>query len=106
MSDFQLGQRVAYSTHVRRRHARPGEFLGPQRIWSTNPGPGILQDNLWDGGEGVIVGKRTLSDGNVTYYGDAPGEYVPSKTFTAWLIAYDLQRKPVHVLPEHITALD
>lgn len=104
MSEYKLGQRVRYGEHIRRRHSRPGEFLGPNRIWSNHAGPG-MESQPWEGGEGIIVGKRTLSHGDTTYYGDY-SEYVPRKTFTAYLVAYDLQRKPVHVLPEHITPLE
>lgn len=102
MSDFQLGQLVTYSEHIRRRDSRPGEFLGPNRIWSNNGGPGL--ENTYAGGEGVIVGKRTLTEGNVSYVGEY-AEYIPRRSFTAYLIAFDLRRKPVHVLPEHIEVI-
>jgi len=100
MRDIELGQRVRYSEHIRRRHSRPGEFLGPNRIWSNHGGPG-LDDQPWEGGEGVIVGKRTLTEGNTYWHGEST-EYTPTRSFTAYLIAFDLRRKPVHVLPEHI----
>lgn len=98
---FRLGERVAYTEHLRRRAAQPGEFDGPDKIWSNNHGP-----HRWPGGEGVIVGKRTLSNGNTHYGYDEGTTYLQTEHFTAYLIAYDLHRKPVHVLPEHITALD
>lgn len=104
MNEYQLGQRVRYSTHIQRRHSRPGEFLGPNRIWSTHAGPG-MEDKPFKGGEGIVIGKRTLTHGNTTYWGDY-SEYTPAKTFTAWLVAFDLRRKPVHVLPEHISIID
>lgn len=107
MSGFQLGQRVRFSTHLRRRSAGPGEFLGPDKIWSANAGPFSgpdWEEHRWPGGEGVIVGKRTISNGDVNYRYDEGSDYVAAEYFTAYLIAYDLYRKPVHVLPEHITA--
>lgn len=61
--------------------------------------------------DGIIVGVRTLGDGefrSVGYGGpfDEPEEaFVCDHHFTAYLIAYDLRRKPVYVLPEH-TNLD
>lgn len=104
--EFTLGQRVAYSEHIRRRASRPGESGGPDKIWSNNPGPG-LDDQHWPGGKGIIVGKRTLSNGNTRWMGEDAGYIYDSlEHFTAYLIAYDLQRKPVHVLPEHITAMN
>ena len=107
MSDFQLGQRVAYTEHLRRRSAQPGEFGGPDKIWSPNAGPFSgpgWEEHRWPGGEGMIVGRRTLSNGNLRWLGEEGGNsYISTESFTAYLIAYDLHRKPVHVLPEHIT---
>lgn len=105
MSGFALGQRVKYAEHIRRRNSRPGEFLGPDRIWSSHAGPG-MEKHKWPGGEGIIVGRRTLSNGVNHYNGyDEPIVYEPTERFTAWLVAFDLHRKPVHVLPEHITPI-
>lgn len=105
MSGFELGQRVAYSTHLQRRHARPGEFLGPEKLWSTHPGPG-LEKEQWPGGEGIIIGKRQLANGNVVYrYDEGGGDFEATERFTAYLVAFDLRRSPVYVMPEHITAL-
>ncbi|WP_461169295.1 hypothetical protein [Arthrobacter sp. Z1-15] len=106
MSDFQLGQRVTYSEHLRRREAGTGEFgLRPDRLWSSNAGHFSgegWEEHRWPGGEGVIVGKRTLSNGTANWLGDGGTEYVPTWHFTAYLIAHNLHRKPVYVLPEHI----
>ena len=103
MSGFELGQRVAYTEHLKRRSAGPGEFMGSDRFWSN--GPNLPGDHRWPGGEGVIVGKRTLTNGNIRWLGEDEGNgYAPVESVTAYLIAYDLHRKPVHVLPEHITA--
>lgn len=102
MSDFTLGQRVKYAEHIKRRNSRPGEFLGPNRIWSNEPWPG----HVLPGGEGIIVGKRTLSNGDAHWGYDESSTYTSKESFSAYLIAFDLHRKPVHVLPEHITAVD
>lgn len=54
---------------------------------------------------GIIVGKRTLSDGVVSY-SRYSGEsfYVPVRYFSAWMISFDLRRKPVLVLsPQRIS---
>lgn len=109
--EFELGQRVAYSEHIRRRDTGPGEFDfdKPNRIWSTNGGPFSgtgWEEHRWPGGEGVIVGKRTLSNGRASWQEEGYTQYTIKETFIAYLIAYDLRRKPVHVLPEHITALE
>lgn len=107
MSEFQLGQHVSYTEHLRRRSAGPGEFLGPDKIWSSNAGPfsgSGWEEHRWPGGEGIIVGKRTLSNGNLRWLGEGAGNsYDPVESFTAYLVAYDLRRKPLYVHPEHIT---
>lgn len=95
MNDYQLGQKVAYTTHIERRSSRPGEFTGPERLWSTKSGPGMPDRPA---GEGIIVGKRTLTNGDVDY----DRNYFPTERFAAYLVAFDLRRKPVYVLPEHI----
>ncbi len=53
---------------------------------------------------GVIVGWRTLSNGKVTYGNDWDGsdEFRPTEHFKAYLVAYDMRRKPVYVLPEDL----
>jgi hypothetical protein len=103
MSGFTLGQRVRYAEHIQRRHSRPGEFDGPDKIWSAEPYPG----GRTKGGEGIIVGKRTLSNGHTQWMGEYGGTvYSVAESFTAYVIAFDLRRKPVFVLPQHITALE
>lgn len=104
MSGFQLGHRVRFSTHIRRRHSMPGEFDGPNRLWSTHPGPG-LEHQPWKGGEGIIVGRRTLSNGNADWFYDEAATYTSKDSFTAYVVAFDLHRKPVHVLPEHLEVI-
>lgn len=100
MSKPQLGQRVTYSKHLRRRSAHP-DGIGPGRIWSTEYYPG--KDN--PGGEGIVVGVRTLSNGDA-HWDDWGSGYRPKEHFDAYLIAYNVHRKPVFVLPEHVTLLE
>ena len=53
---------------------------------------------------GVVVGVRTLCDGAATWdYSDEPIVFHPEQWFRAYLIAYDLRRKPVFLLPESVT---
>lgn len=104
--EFELGDRVHYEHVLIRRHSRPGEFLGPKRIWTTvRFGDGRETGQRTGSGQGIIIGKRTLSDGDVDYHYDAGNEFVPTRHYPAWVVAYDLRRKPVHVLPHHLTAL-
>lgn len=97
MSDYELGQRVTF-THPMRR-ACPFDYSGPYRKeWVPNTVAAPT--------EGVVVGVRTLSNGAVTYSDVVT--YRPSRDgyFTAYLIAYDMRRKPVFVRPEHIEPAD
>lgn len=47
---------------------------------------------------GLIIGKRTLSDGVVIYRGDDGASYEPLRHFTAWKVAHNIHQAPVLVL--------
>lgn len=53
--------------------------------------------------EGIVIGKRTLANGYVNYDYDEGTTFEPESHLIAYVIAYDLHRNPVYVLPEHIT---
>jgi hypothetical protein len=58
-------------------------------------------------GEGVIVQRATLQQGGTYYNGqDDPACWMDHGTTRAYKVAFDINRTPVHVLPEHITALE
>jgi hypothetical protein len=63
-----------------------------QKVWEADP---------YRAGEyaGIVVGVRTLSDGEVIAWGAG---YRPERHYRAVLIAEDLHRKPVLVLPEDV----
>lgn len=68
-----------------------------RKVWRTAPWfrPAPIR--------GVIVGIRTLSNGRNEYHGyDEPIEYCGEEFFSAYLVAYDLRRKPVFVLAENL----
>lgn len=101
MSRFDLGQRVTFSTRLNRRVKYWGSDTEQfDKFWSTldrvrQPLPG---------GEGIIVGKRTLSNGNTHWLeGDGVTVYDAKEHFQAYLIVTSLRTAPIHVLPEHIT---
>ena len=56
---------------------------------------------------GVIVGSRTLSEYSVEHYYDEGSviSCIPATAKRAWLVSYDMRRKPVLVLDEHIKSL-
>lgn len=99
MSNFQLGQPVRYSHPLARiftHDAKTGRKVwAPQTNYKGEP---LI-------GRGIIIGKRTLANGKRHYIGYDEGiAFIPEEYFTAYLIAYDLARKPVYVRPEHIQA--
>lgn len=104
--ELELGQPVRFEHSVARIHSRPGQFLGPERIWtSVLYGDGRSPGQRTPSGQGIVVGKRTISDGDTSGGYDEWTVYTPFQHYTAWLVAYDLRRKPVHVLSRHIEAL-
>lgn len=101
-ADYALGQRVRFTTYLVRGYKSGSSWMDPAtKFWT--PEDRLGKPN--PGGEGVIVGRRTLADGTVRYLGEDGTTFTPSRHYTAWLVAFDLRRKPVHVLPEHLTAL-
>jgi hypothetical protein len=51
---------------------------------------------------GLIVGVRTLVNGESRWNYDEPIEFHPVMYFTAYLVAYDLRRRPVYLLPDDV----
>lgn len=94
---LKLGDRVAYDTHLTRTDSR--DRKGPNRVWTTEAYPGHQNP----GGEGVVIGKRTLSHGH-SERDEFGWSYSATEHFTAYLIAHSLYRTPVLVLPENIKA--
>lgn len=103
MSDFQLGQRVRFVQHLRRVWG-VGNMNGSPKLWEPTPD---LGERTTPPREGIIIGKRTLSNGHWTYGGyEDPGYYTAKEHFTAYMVVTDLRSAPVHVLPHHITPLE
>lgn len=58
-------------------------------------------------GEGVIVQRATLQQGGTYQQGYEEGPcWMDHGTTRAYKVAFDINRTPVHVLPEHITPLE
>lgn len=107
-AEFALGQRVRFTESIKRTSRQEWEKDKPDRYWSGELYPGKRRP----GGEGIIVGQRTLTDGNVVSTVEEEGwgpftvtEYEKVRHFTAYMVVTGLRSKPVHVLPEHITPI-
>lgn len=102
MSSWKLGDRCQFSHRLNKQTWDPetyrkftidGKYSGAtEKRWVPVPAQH----------EGVIVGQRTVQNNWV----DSAGEYlnyaVPTKYISAYLVAYDLRKNPVYVLPEHM----
>jgi hypothetical protein len=102
MGELRLGQRVRFNIYLKR---------GWQESTRANP-HGHYDDTVWyaiEGPvrEGIIIGKRTVSNGERHWIGPEEGSaYIGKRYFPVYLIAFDLGRKPQLVRPEDITALE
>lgn len=103
VTEFELGEKVAFSKTLRRIGRLDGKKRVNVKTWEYT-------DYSWLPPEperiGFIVGVRVLSNGDVSYDGDGVPEYEASSHFTAYVIAYDLRRAHVLVRPEDILHLD
>ena len=54
---------------------------------------------------GVIIGRRTLSDGENDYTGERGEIYKPKHYFNAYLVVFDMSTNPVYVLDFDIKKL-
>jgi hypothetical protein len=54
--------------------------------------------------DGIVIGHRYVQEGIVDR-GPDYSAFIPEKYIESYLVAYDLHRKPVHVLPEDMEVL-
>jgi len=98
-TDYQLGDRVTFTRSLTRR-SHSDETWWHLRSWTTEGYPGQPEP---EPRLGIVIGVRNLANGRVLCGYEEPTEFHPTEHFRAYLIAYDLRRSPVYVLPEHIT---
>lgn len=95
MSEYELGEKVTAASTITRRHEPPN-----RRRWVRVADMRAEIEPV----SGVIVGWRTLSDGRFDDFGYyEPSEYLPTRHFKAYLVAFDMREKPLYVLPEDLT---
>lgn len=102
--DLRLGTLVRFEWHTRLRRTEATIGGGRyQKVWVPASRPPEVPEVR----TGVIVGKRTLADGEAQYYAsDEPVSWSPKHHFEAYLVAYDLRRRPVYVLVEDIEVVE
>ncbi len=94
MTKYTLGDKV----RVRR-------IIEPQKHWNHQA---RHTERKWISKEqkldGIIIGHRHVQEGIVDRWPDCA--FIPEKYIECYLVAYDLHRKPVHVLPEDMEVLE
>lgn len=111
---FTLGQEVQFTGTVEKvRQYRPARTVYaesglPSTSWYYRPEP-AEQPNDWDRATathdtGVIVGKRTIADHRIEGGWDEAlsAQAIAGTHRPAWLVAWNMHRKPVLVLESQI----
>lgn len=108
MSNWKLGDRVQISHRLNKQTWDPETY----RKFEVKPGRPfeasdvVCTEKRWvpipEQLEGWIVGRRTVQNNWVDRCYDEASVAVPTKYISAYLVAYDLNKNPVHVLPEHM----
>lgn len=102
MTAFSFGDKVLARVELKRRYA------DGKKKWVTEP---IRDYDAWQNvakeREGVVIGKRTLANGKV-HWGDEyePTWFEPQERFEAYLVAFDMRRKPFLVLAEDLVGIE
>ena len=103
MSHPQLGARLRFD--MRDKLIRGEERINDKSLWAARR---VWRVNPWARSEithGVLVGIRNLSEGVVTsHYGEA-SEYRPDHWVTVYLVAFDIRRNPIYLMPESVQIL-
>lgn len=88
--EIKLGQPISFSiVFVRREEWKKGEYLTTRRkVWGHKQ----VSETT-----GIIIGKRTLSNGNTHHDSEAGWMYAADEYFPAYIVAFDLKRSPVLV---------
>jgi hypothetical protein len=98
----RLGERVHfdYTDILRRKEVRGSAFTNTpvRKEWGKTE-----WGKRGDVRHGLIIGVRTLSNGVIEWNYEEPIQFYPDLYFTAYLVAFDLRRKPVYLLPDDVT---
>ena len=96
---YKLGDKIVIIGYMERRCGEVvrneyGIKLGQIKHWVQYP--------LKKQREGIIIGARTLSNGVNSWEEDMGNVFTPQSYFKAYLVAFDLRRKPLFVKLEDI----
>ena len=104
MADFQLGDRVTITGTVKKVH---------RKRWTLyEEADRPYQYGGWQGkryfDQGVIVGRRTVQNGKTYHDWDEGPTFIqePGTAKRVWLVAYNLNYKPVMCFPHQIERMN
>ena len=88
MAKYRLGDKVRVKRIIEAEKRWDREARHTKRKW-------VFKEQELDG---IVIGHRYVQEGIVDYWPDST--FIPEKYIECYLVAYDLHRNPVHVLPE------
>ena len=98
---YALGDRVTMTGTVVKTH-----IYEDNSVLTKYPEVPLPRDRWVPVTEGIIVGKRILRNGRSTWSPMYDFRWLPDPTsFTVYLVAYSLMRKPVMCLPNQLTTI-
>lgn len=89
--DWKLGDRVEINAKLMKHETKTKPH--PYRMWAPVP---MMRTH------GVVVGKRVLANNYVHHDPYAMPAAKETDKVSAYLIAYDMRKAPIYVLPEHM----
>ena len=107
-STYAFGQPVRFTWPLTRRSRyafdKKSGYPTTRREWVTERYPGQPEPEPT---EGIVIGVRWLANGeNVRLSWEEGVEFRPEERFRAYLVAFDLHRRPAFVLPEYVEAIE
>lgn len=101
VQEFELGDRVKFSRNLVRKGER--EFNGANPAARSRYMKRWVPDSRIIERDGVIVGKRTIYDGERDHIGYDEGYiFVKESQQEAYLVATNLRQNPVYVAPDEM----
>ena len=93
MTKYALGDKVRVRRIIEAEKRWDYEARHTKRKWISKK---------WEV-DGIVIGRRHVQEGIVDLGFDYSA-FIPEKYIECYLVAYDLHRNPVHVLPEDMEA--
>jgi hypothetical protein len=93
--EFELGQRVTV------REALHRHYRGGLKVWESERGWAYPYDRT-----GIVTGVRSLANGKIIHGYEEGNVFISQERFRAYIVTFDIYRKPWLALPQHIEAVD